>query len=138
MPQVRRCPPFRINLTQFKIIIMFELSESQSRAFDLMKSGRNVFLTGEAGSGKTTVVREFLKQAHDAVVVAPTGIAAINSGGQTIHSFFMLKPCLLTPDSIDPIYQNRRSVLKKVRTLVIDEISMVRSDVFAAIDFRLR
>lgn len=103
-----------------------------------MKSGRNVFLTGEAGSGKTTVVREFLKQAHDAVVVAPTGIAAINSGGQTIHSFFMLKPCLLTPDSIDPVYRNRRSVLKKVKTLVIDEISMVRSDVFAAIDFRLR
>lgn len=77
----RRCRPFRINPARFKIITMFELSESQRRAFDLMKSGRNVFLTGEAGSGKTTVVREFLKQAHDAVVVAPTGIAAINSGG---------------------------------------------------------
>lgn len=117
---------------------MIELSEKQRRALGLMQAGKNVFLTGEAGSGKTTVVREFLKTAKGAVVVAPTGIAAINSGGQTIHSFFMLKPCLLTPDSIDPVYKNRRAVLKSVKTVVIDEISMVRSDAFAAIDFRLR
>ena len=105
-----------------------------------MLSGKNVFLTGEAGTGKSTILREFREKCtRECVFLAPTGIAAINVGGATLHSFFQLKPGLLTPDSLEEIgSKSRRALIRKVKTIVIDEISMVRSDVFDAIDRRLR
>ncbi len=117
-----------------------KLDNEQKYALKLMLSGRNVFLTGEAGTGKSTVLREFKRQAtQDCVFLAPTGIAAINVGGTTIHSFFLLQPGLLTPDNIEDIENSRRRrLIRATKTIVIDEISMVRSDVFAAIDLRLR
>ncbi|MBP5638246.1 MAG: AAA family ATPase, partial [Victivallales bacterium] len=72
-----------------------QLDDEQNHALKLMLSGRNVFLTGEAGTGKSTVLREFKRQAtQGCVFLAPTGIAAINVGGTTIHSFFLLQPGL--------------------------------------------
>lgn len=117
-----------------------QLSSEQQQALELMLSGKNVFLTGEAGTGKSTILRKFREQCkRECVFLAPTGIAAINVGGATIHSFFMLKPGLLTPDTIEEIgSKKKRALIRKTRTIVIDEISMVRSDVFSAIDFRLR
>ena len=116
------------------------LSLEQQEALELMLSGKNVFLTGEAGTGKSTILRQFREQCkRECVFLAPTGIAAINVGGATIHSFFMLKPGLLSPDSIEEIgSRKKRALIRKTRTIVIDEISMVRSDTFSAIDFRLR
>ena len=119
---------------------MIQLNSEQQSALNAMMAGRNVFLTGEAGTGKSTVLREFRRQCNRAcAVLAPTGVAAINVGGSTIHSFFMLKPGLMTEDTIDEIGSGKkRAVIRATKTIIIDEISMVRSDVFAAIDIRLR
>ena len=117
-----------------------KLVPEQKKALDLMLSGKNVFVTGKAGTGKSTAVDEFRKACKNGCVfLAPTGIAAININGSTIHSFFQLKPGLLTPDSIEPIGSRKRiDMIRSVRTIVIDEISMVRSDLFVAIDIRLQ
>lgn len=117
-----------------------KLSMEQQTALNAMLSGKNVFLTGEAGTGKSTVLREFRSRCDRAcVVLAPTGVAAVNAGGSTIHSFFMLRPGLMTPDTIDDIKNSKkRAIIRAAKTIIIDEISMVRSDVFAAIDIRLR
>ena len=119
---------------------MIQLNEEQMRALDVMMSGKNVFLTGEAGTGKSTVLREFLDPCdRPCVVLAPTGVAAINVGGTTLHSFFLLKPGLLSEDTIDEIGNGKkRAAIRAARTIVIDEISMTRSDLFAAVDIRLR
>ena len=118
----------------------FELTSEQKNALDLMISGKNVFLTGKAGTGKTTVLDKFEEICkRECVFLAPTGVAAINIGGSTIHSFFMLKPGLLTPEVIEDMESKRRiALIRKVETIVIDEVSMVRSDLFDAIDQRLQ
>ena len=119
---------------------MIQLNEEQIHALDAMMSGKNVFLTGEAGTGKSTVLREFLNRCdRPCVVLAPTGVAAINVGGTTLHSFFLLKPGLLTEDTMDEIGNGKkRAAIRAAKTIVIDEISMMRSDLFAAVDIRLR
>lgn len=97
----------------------------------------NVFLTGRAGTGKTTLLRQFLRDAGDtAVVLAPTGIAAMNAGGQTIHSFFKFPPRLLDQGDVKRLRNAR--LIKKLETMIIDEISMVRADMLDAIDKSLK
>lgn len=97
----------------------------------------NLFLTGRAGTGKTTMLRQFLEAAGDtAVVLAPTGVAAMNAGGQTIHSFFKLPPRLIEPTDIKRLRSTR--LIKAVETIIIDEISMVRADMLDAIDRSLK
>ena len=107
-------------------------------AIDHLRSGEgNLFITGRAGTGKSTLLRALGELVPDPmVIVAPTGLAAVNVGGQTIHSFFGLPPRLVGPDDI------RRSrngaLMRKLKLLVIDEVSMVRSDLMWAIDQSLR
>ncbi len=97
----------------------------------------NLFLTGRAGTGKTTMLRKFLAQAGDsAIVLAPTGVAAMNAGGQTIHSFFKFPPRLIEPTDIKRLRSTR--LIKAIDTMIIDEISMVRSDMLDAIDKSLK
>ena len=117
-----------------------KLVPEQKKALDLMLSGKNVFLTGKAGTGKSTLLRKFQEKCNsECVFLAPTGIAAINIGGSTIHSFFQLKPVLLTPDSIDnDVSRKRMEMIRNVETIVVDEVSMVRSDLFVAMDIRLQ
>jgi ATP-dependent exoDNAse (exonuclease V) alpha subunit len=121
------------------------LDPGQQSAFDLMKSGANVFLTGKAGTGKSAVLGEFRDWCRtngtSCVFLAPTGVAALNIGGVTVHSFLQLAPTLQTPDTIGSFKSGRLDkarVVESTRALVIDEISMIRSDLFAAIDYRLR
>ena len=117
-----------------------QLDDEQHGAVDKMRIGRNAFLTGKAGVGKSTTVREFVRGCdHSCVILAPTGVAALNAGGATIHSFFRFPPALLTQESIGSIRDRKKiELIRAVKTIVIDEISMVRSDVFCAMDFRLR
>lgn len=121
---------------------MIELNAEQKTALAMMLRGDSIFLTGSAGTGKSTLIKEFMKQFRgNAVVVAPTGVAALNANGQTIHSFFFLPPS-------DNVYDENNlkqipypAVSKKLRQadcIVIDEISMCRSDMFWAIDYRLK
>lgn len=107
------------------------------------KTGKNVFLTGKAGTGKTTFLKRVVEESKKrVVVVAPTGIAAINAGGVTIHSFFQLPLHPFIPgmkiESKFAFSKEKRSIIKTIDILIIDEISMVRSDLLDAIDSVLR
>ena len=109
----------------------------------ITQTGQHLFLTGKAGTGKTTFLRKLTASANKNIVVAaPTGVAAINAGGVTLHSLFQLPFAPFIPDSsnIEAIKLNKakREVLKNLHLLVIDEISMVRADTLDAIDYRLR
>lgn len=117
-----------------------DLNKEQKDALEAMMSGRNVFLTGAAGTGKSTVLRAFIDNCHrNCAVLAPTGLAAVNVGGSTINSFFLLPMGLVHEGNIGQLNSKKRiNALRAVKTIVIDEISMVRSDVFAAMDLRLR
>ena len=107
----------------------------------------SVFLTGRAGTGKTTFLRRIRELAPKRmVVVAPTGVAAINAGGSTIHSFFQLSPGIHLPGMVAESGKSRffqmskekKNILRTLDLLIIDEISMVRCDLLDAIDGVLR
>lgn len=102
----------------------------------------HIFLTGKAGTGKTTFLRNLAISTYKRmVIVAPTGVAAINAGGVTIHSFFQLPFGPIVPDSQQPTFKLNKTKLKIMRSLdllVIDEISMVRADLLDAVDAVLR
>jgi uncharacterized protein YpbB len=123
------------------------------------QTNKSIFLTGKAGTGKTTLLKEIIATTHkNTVVVAPTGIAALNAGGVTIHSMFQLPFATFIPDykqvaqfSDSLKFENRetlgrhfkmnatkRSIIRNMELLIIDEVSMVRADVLDAIDFMLK
>jgi hypothetical protein len=111
------------------------------------ETSENIFLTGKAGTGKTTFLKYLRDNApKNIVIAAPTGVAAINAGGVTLHSLFQLPfgpfiPTKINKDELlSKIRQNRQkqNLLRKMELLVIDEISMVRCDVMDAIDTILR
>ena len=129
-------------------------------AADLVnQTGRNLFLTGKAGTGKTTFLK-FIREncPKQMAIVAPTGVAAINAGGVTIHSFFQIPPGIFLPtrkrsgfgDMNTEVHDqhsltarlrfnnDKRKVFRQLELLVIDEVSMVRSDLLDAIDTVLR
>ena len=107
-----------------------QLDDEQNHALKLMLSGQNVFLTGEAGTGKSTVLREFKRQAtQGCVFLAPTGIAAINVGGTTLHRTFSI-PAELFPPYKDCESKECIKVIDAADTILIDEISMCRVDAF--------
>ena len=102
-----------------------------------LEDGRNVLLTGKAGTGKTTFLEWFRKDStKNIAVVAPTGVAALNVRGQTIHSFFELKPGFVAPDHTFRI--RNRKLFQSLDLLIVDEISMVRADLFDAMATILR
>ena len=123
------------------------------------QTNRSVFLTGKAGTGKTTLLKEIIQTTHkNCVVVAPTGIAALNAGGVTIHSMFQLPFGGFIPDnnvdgqftesvkfeSKDTLRRHfrmsavKKAVIQNMELLIIDEVSMLRSDLLDAIEFMLQ
>jgi ATP-dependent exoDNAse (exonuclease V) alpha subunit len=105
---------------------------------DLLENTKqSAFLTGRAGTGKSTLLRLFRTTTKKKVVVlAPTGLAALNVEGQTIHSFFGFPPKPISRKDIKP--RRNRSLYKKIDVIVIDEVSMVRADMMDNIDYFLR
>ena len=136
--------------------IIYAADSPAAQASKLVNHTRkHIFLTGKAGTGKTTFLKHILQQTHKkAVVCAPTGIAAINAGGVTIHSLFQLGFGAYVPDatfrpSIDnsskfntpgnvmggfKMSEAKRKVLREMELLIIDEVSMLRADILDAID----
>lgn len=132
----------------------------QNREYELAKqfalyTHQHFFLTGKAGSGKTTLLKEIARQTtKNYVIVAPTGVAAINAGGVTLHSQFNLPLTSFIPsgDWVDlNVVTNRRAlvehmnfrkdkrkVIQEMELLIIDEVSMVRADILDAVDFVMR
>ena len=117
------------------------------RAWQIIENtGTHLFLTGKAGTGKTTFLRNLKKESPKrTVIVAPTGIAAINAGGVTIHSFFQLPFAPFIPDTTFNTEQKhfrfskeKINIIRSMDLLIIDEISMVRADLLDAIDSVLR
>jgi ATP-dependent DNA helicase PIF1 len=107
------------------------------------RSSDNFFITGKAGTGKSTFLHFLAENSRKSVVIAAyTGIAAINVGGTTLNSLFMLpfRPLLPRDEEITRFYKSnpRRSIIANMDTLIIDEVSMVRADILEAVDHSLR
>lgn len=109
-----------------------ELNNEFKQAIDLMNAGENVFITGRAGTGKSTLLKYWREQTDKSVVVlAPTGVAALNAGGQTIHSFCGFSPKFLYKENIRTD-EKKQELLSTINTFIIDEISMVSGLLFEA------
>jgi uncharacterized protein YpbB len=134
---------------------------SQAASYTLRfinQTQRSIFLTGKAGTGKTTLLREIIETTHkNTVVVAPTGIAALNAGGVTIHSMFQLPFGGFIPDNSAPNFSEgakfetkaslrhhfkmnglKKAVIRNMELLIIDEVSMLRADLLDAMDFMMQ
>ena len=134
---------------------------SEAAAYTLRfinQTQRSVFLTGKAGTGKTTLLREIIQTTHkNTVVVAPTGIAALNAGGVTIHSMFQLPFGGFIPNNSSPQFSEstkfetkatlrrhfkmsglKKSVIRNMELLIIDEVSMLRADLLDAMDYMMQ
>lgn len=120
----------------------FIITEENRQAFDLINQGCNVFIHGKPGTGKTTFIEQAVdmlrEQGKNVILLAPTGVAARHVKGQTLHSYFRLKPqniyADLTPDMRRQLYRK----FNAADVFVIDEISMVRADVFDRVSDLLR
>ena len=122
------------------------------------QTNRSIFLTGKAGTGKTTLLKEIIQSTHkNVVVVAPTGIAALNASGVTIHSMFQLPFGGFIPENIAPHFSDavkfeskstlvrhfkmsglKKAVIRNMELLIIDEVSMLRADLLDAMDFMMQ
>ena len=122
-------PVVRTYVLQLQKGYIMELTTEQQKAKDLILNGTNVFLTGDAGTGKSYVLRQVINilPANTTVVCAPTGVAAVNIHGITIHRLLELNP---EKDIINLHPEHVPKKLEKVRTVIVDEISMCRSDLF--------
>lgn len=114
----------------------FTLSSEEALDYLIENIDEHILVLGRAGTGKTTLVKNFMASTKEnAAVVAPTGIAALNAGGRTIHSFFCFKPGITLEDVEELSYERRPPrIITKLETLVIDEVSMVRADLLDCID----
>ncbi len=115
-------------------------NQQQVLAYELIaNTNSSFFLTGRAGTGKTTFLRNVQKLVDKQfITLAPTGVAAILAGGDTIHSFFGLPMEVCTPGTCGKLSKARILTLLHTDTIIIDEVSMVRCDIVDAIDYTLR
>lgn len=125
-------------MTNNHLPVNLDMNAEFKSAFDLMEYTKEcLFITGKAGTGKSTLLKYF--KAHTGkkiIVLAPTGVAAVNVGGQTVHSFFKLPPRIVQKDDIKRLRD--RGLIENLDMVIIDEVSMVRSDLMDGIDYALR
>ncbi len=118
-----------------------DFNEEFASAFEALENtGQHMYITGKAGTGKSTLLQYFReKTSKNVAVLAPTGVAAINIKGQTIHSFFGFKPDV-TPESVGdiPVRKRKRKMYRELGAVIIDEVSMVRADLMDCVDIFLR
>ena len=118
-----------------------DFNEEFVSAFEALENtGQHMYITGKAGTGKSTLLQYFRqKTTKNVAVLAPTGVAAINIKGQTIHSFFGFKPDV-TPESVGdiPVRKRKRKMYQELDAVIIDEVSMVRADLMDCVDIFLR
>ncbi len=116
-----------------------EINDQFKKTLNLLENTqKNILITGRAGTGKSTLLDYFVNNTKkDVVVLAPTGVAAVNVKGQTIHSFFGFKPGI-TIDKVKKIYGINSELYKVIDAIIIDEISMVRADLLDCVDKFLR
>jgi len=119
---------------------MIELNPLFKQALKLMEeTNENIFITGRAGTGKSTLLDYFRSTTKkNIVVLAPTGVAAVNVSGQTVHSFFGFKPGVTVEQARKKAKKKTSAVYKKLDAIVIDEVSMVRADLLDCVDQFLR
>jgi len=124
--------------TDIQIPPDFDYNREFKKAFNMMEnSDKNIFVTGKAGTGKSTLLEYFrINTEKKIVVLAPTGVSAIKIRGQTIHSFFRFPPRLIQKQHIKRL--RSRNLIKNIDVIVIDEASMLRADLLDAIDYSLR
>ena len=133
-PQAKKTKSSKTNAIKYSGSI--KLCHEQQKALNKVVNNDHIFISGYAGTGKSTLL-EAIKETLDCVVLAPTGRAALNVNGATIHSFFSFKPQILHKNEIR-LTSFVRAKLNAVKCIIIDEISMVRADVMNAIDISLR
>lgn len=112
-----------------------EINQKFKEVLNTVETGKNLFITGKAGTGKSTllkIIREKLTQ--NCVVLAPTGVAAVNIGGQTIHSFFGFRPDITIEKVLKKKHPKNVEVYENLEVLIIDEISMVRADLLDCVN----
>ncbi len=128
----KKKPPINIDLADI------EINEDFKSALELIeRKNESVYVTGNAGTGKSTLLKYLTATTKkNVVVLAPTGRAAINVGGQTIHSFFRLPPKLIKVEDIR--LSRKAAIYQKLDAVIIDEVSMVRADLMDGIDYSLR
>jgi len=128
---------FKSSKKTFKL----DINEEFLQAFEtLEKTTNNVFITGKAGTGKSTFLEYFRENSKkNMVILAPTGVAALNVNGQTIHSFFKIPPNI-TPDKVHEhkVSQKQERLIQRLDMIIIDESSMLRADLLDCIDTALR
>ena len=120
----------------------FILTDDFKIAFDLIENTKqSIFLTGKAGTGKSTFIDYLRMETKKKIIcLAPTGVAALNIGAKTIHSFFQFPPVVITSNIIENVKYKEKTIeiFKKVETIVLDEISMVRADLLEGINYILQ
>lgn len=123
----------------------FILTSESRLALEMVRRGMSFFITGRAGTGKTRLLKKIVSECRakgkNIVVTAPTGVAAKNADGQTIHSLFRLKTSVFVPNKMRMIYRldsAREKVVRNLDVLIIDEISMVRGDLLDMVNLTLQ
>ena len=136
--QVTNAPPPKLNVEKADVDSV-KLSAEQQKVYDAIEnSSSNVYITGKAGTGKSLLLEYFVSHTRKTVaVVAPTGIAALNVGGMTIHSFFKFPPDVIDPKKVNVDYKTRE-ILRNIDAIVIDEVSMIRVDLMEGISVKLQ
>ena len=129
-------------MTKLSQPVEIDFNPGFRHALELMEeTDKNIFITGRAGTGKSTLLNYFRDNTKkNAVILAPTGVAAVNVGGQTIHAFFHFKPnvTLAAIKKKKSAGKDKKTIYKKLKTIVIDEVSMVRADLLDCVDKFLR